>query len=79
MDRNTLKAKWKQVHGKSRIVRGKLTHNRLDRINGRMEVLAGKTQETYSTARNKAARGIKQRVSNTRSRVKRMRISSKTK
>lgn len=78
MNRNILKAKWKQIHGRSRVLRGKLTHNRLDRFNGRIEVLAGKTQETYNVARNKAARGINRRTSNYRSSLKRIRPISRS-
>ena len=50
MNEKNLKGKWKQIKGEAKKEWGKLTHNDLDQINGRIEILEGKLLEKYGKA-----------------------------
>jgi uncharacterized protein YjbJ (UPF0337 family) len=78
MDRNILKAKWKQLRGKSKIMRARLTNNDRGRLSGKFDVLVGGVQEKYSVTRQKAARGFSKRVSHYQTRIKKLRPGSKS-
>lgn len=70
MNKQIIKARWKQIGGRSKILRGKITHNRKDRLTGRINLLVGELQEKFSYSRQKAVRGIEKRKLNYKSRLK---------
>jgi uncharacterized protein YjbJ (UPF0337 family) len=54
MNRDRLEGTWKQVKGEVQVMWGKLTNDDLDEINGNATKLAGRLQERYGYARDKA-------------------------
>ena len=58
MNRDTIEGNWKQFKGLARQQWGKLTDDDLDLIEGRREELAGKIQERYGIARDKAEQEV---------------------
>jgi len=54
MNRDILEGKWKQLRGRVKETWGKLTDDDLDRVDGRMDRLAGLLQAKYGYAREKA-------------------------
>jgi uncharacterized protein YjbJ (UPF0337 family) len=54
MDWNRVEGNWKQLKGKVKVQWGKLTDDDLDVIAGRRDQLAGKVQERYGIAKDKA-------------------------
>lgn len=58
MNRDTLAGNWKQLKGQARQQWGKLTDDDLDVIEGRREELAGKIQERYGIAKDKAEQEV---------------------
>ncbi len=54
MNKDILQGKWKQMKGRVKQQWGRLTDDRLDRIRGRYEELAGLIQEKYGYTREKA-------------------------
>ncbi|MBP7148998.1 MAG: CsbD family protein [Acidobacteria bacterium] len=54
MDRNVLAGKWKQLKGRAKQKWGALTDDELDSIEGDRDLLAGKLQEKYGYARERA-------------------------
>jgi len=58
MDWNRVEGNWKQLKGKIQAKWGKLTDDDLDVIAGRRTELAGKVQERYGVAQDKAEREI---------------------
>jgi uncharacterized protein YjbJ (UPF0337 family) len=77
MDRNILKAKWKQIRGRSKILRVRLTDNARGRVVGKVDVLVGGIQEQYHITRSKATRGASKRASHYQNRIKKLRPVSK--
>lgn len=61
MDWNRVEGNWKQLKGKIRTQWGKLTDEDLDMIAGRREELAGRVQERYGIAKDKAESEISNR------------------
>ncbi len=70
MDRNILKAKWRQFRGKSKILRARLTGNERRRMSGRIDMLVGGAQEKITTTRHKAAREVNRRVAHYQTSIK---------
>jgi len=58
MNWNQFEGKWKQYKGKLQEKWGKLTDDDLDVINGRRELLVGKIQERYGTAKKIAEQQV---------------------
>ena len=58
MNQDTLKGQWMQLKGKARQQWGKLTDDDLDQIEGNTEKLAGKLQERYGYAKDRAHQEI---------------------
>ena len=58
MNWDRIKGNWKQVTGKAKAQRGKLTDDDLDVIAGRRDQLAGKIQERYGVANDEAERQL---------------------
>ncbi len=56
MNKNLYKARWKQIRGKSRIWRAKITHHRLGQLSGKLDVMLGKIQEKCVISRQNAAK-----------------------
>ena len=54
MNRDTVEGEWKKTKGKIREKWGELTDDDLDRLEGRMEQLAGTLQKRYGWARERA-------------------------
>lgn len=59
MNWDRIEGNWMQLKGNIRRQWGKLTDDDLDRIAGKQDQLAGKLQERYGIARDKAEREIK--------------------
>jgi len=59
MNRDILEGKWKQLRGRMKEAWGKLTDDDLDRVDGRLDNLAGLLQSKYGYARDKAEEEIK--------------------
>jgi uncharacterized protein YjbJ (UPF0337 family) len=60
MNQDTIKGQWKQLGGKMKAQRGKLTDDDLKVAEGNAEYLSGKLQERYGIARDEADKQIKQ-------------------
>ena len=58
MDWNRVQGSWKQLEGKIKEKRGKLTADDLTAINGRREELEGKIQQRYGLAKDQARKEI---------------------
>lgn len=58
MNEDKIKGQWKQLHGKLKARWGKLTDDDLTVAEGSTEYLAGKLQERYGVARDKAKKQI---------------------
>ena len=58
MDWDRIEGNWNQLKGKFRTQWGELTDDDLDVIAGRREQLAGKVQERYGIARDRAEREV---------------------
>jgi uncharacterized protein YjbJ (UPF0337 family) len=58
MNWDQMKGNWKQFKGKMKQQWGKLTDDDLDRVEGKREELAGKLQERYVYAKEKAEKEI---------------------
>jgi uncharacterized protein YjbJ (UPF0337 family) len=56
MNRDRLQGIWKQLRGKMRVGRAKLTNDQLSAIDGRREICAGRLQEAYGIGKDAAAR-----------------------
>jgi len=54
MNWDRIEGNWKQVIGKAKVQWGKLTDDDLDVVAGRRDQLAGKIQERYGIAKDKA-------------------------
>ena len=61
MNSDVFGGKWKQMRGQVKEWWGKLTDDDLDVIDGKKDKLAGKLQERYGWARDKAEEEISQR------------------
>jgi uncharacterized protein YjbJ (UPF0337 family) len=73
MDRNILKAKWKQFRGRSKILRAKLTNNNRGRLSGKVDVIVGDVQEKFSHSRQKTTRNVNRYVSRYQNRLRGLR------
>ena len=62
MNKDVLEGKWKQIRGQAKGWWGKLTDDDLDRVNGKLDVLAGLLQEKYGYTRQRAADEIDKRM-----------------
>jgi len=62
MNKDILTGKWKQIRGQAKGWWGKLTDDDLDRVNGKLDVLAGLLQEKYGYTRQRAADEIDKRM-----------------
>jgi len=60
MDKNVIQGNWKQLSGKIREKRGKLTGDDLKRAEGNREYPLGKLQEHYGLAKDKAQQHLKE-------------------
>jgi uncharacterized protein YjbJ (UPF0337 family) len=60
MNEDKIKGQWKQVAGKVKAKWGKLTDDDLKVAEGNSEYLAGKVQERYGIARDKAEKQVKE-------------------
>lgn len=78
MNQNILKAKWKHLRGRSKILRARVTNDERGRLSGKFDVLVGGFQEKYGVTRRKAARGFNRRVSHYQTRIKMLRPGSKS-
>jgi uncharacterized protein YjbJ (UPF0337 family) len=58
MNNDILKGKWHQIKGEAKVQWGKLTDDDLDQIEGNTEKLAGKLQERYGYAKDRAHQEI---------------------
>jgi uncharacterized protein YjbJ (UPF0337 family) len=58
MNSDILEGKWKEMRGRAKEAWGKLTDDDLDRIDGKMDRLAGALQKTYGYARDRAEQEI---------------------
>jgi len=58
MNRNILNGKWKQLRGEVKRRWGQLTDDELDQANGDYDILAGRIQERYGYARDRAERDL---------------------
>lgn len=58
MNWDQVQGKWKQYKGNMRQKWGKLTDDDFDVINGQREVLVGKIQERYGTAKDVAEKQV---------------------
>ncbi len=58
MNKDILQGKWKQLKGQVKQQWGRLTDDRLDRINGRYEELTGLIQEKYGYTKQKAEQEV---------------------
>jgi uncharacterized protein YjbJ (UPF0337 family) len=56
MNRDRLQGIWKQLRGKMRVGRAKLTNDQLGAIDGRREICAGRLQEAYGIGKDAADR-----------------------
>lgn len=56
MNRDRLQGIWKQLRGKMRVGRAKLTNDQLSAIDGRREICAGRLQEAYGIGKDAADR-----------------------
>ncbi len=79
MNNDILKAKWKQVRGRTKVWWAKLNDRDLDRIAGNYEILVGKLQEKYGYTRQHATREIDKHLSAYQTRVKKIRTKSRSK
>ena len=79
MDKNTYKAKWKQLRGRTKLWQGKITRNRRESISGRIDLLAGKAQEQLGHLRNRASIRVDGRKGNSRSNLWHWKLGSKSK
>ena len=59
MNTDQLKGNWKQFVGKAKEKWGKLTDNDIDSVNGHMDQIAGKVQQVYGYAKEKAEQEFK--------------------
>ena len=62
MNKDILEGQWKQIQGEAKAWWGKLTDDDLDRVAGKVDVLAGVLQEKYGYTRQHAADEIDKRV-----------------
>ncbi len=62
MNDNILQGKWKQMRGSAKDWWGKLTDSDLDRVEGKVDRLAGALQEKYGYTREKADAEIAMRI-----------------
>lgn len=62
MNEDILKGNWKQIRGRVKQWWGRLTDDDLDRIDGSVDVLAGRLQERYGYDREEAEREIDRRL-----------------
>ena len=62
MNDNILQGKWKQIRGSAKEWWGKLTDSDLDRIEGKVDKLAGALQEKYGYTRGQADAEIAKRM-----------------
>lgn len=60
LNRDIFQGKWKQFKGDMQANWGKLTDEDLDRIDGDIEKLAGKLQESYGLSREQVERHLEQ-------------------
>ena len=58
MDWDRVEENWKQVAGKVKEKRGKLTDDDLTTINGRRDQLEGKIQERYGLAKDQVKKDV---------------------
>jgi uncharacterized protein YjbJ (UPF0337 family) len=58
MDWNRIEGNWKQIKGQVKEKWGKLTHDELDKMNGRRDQLEGKIQERYGIAKDQANKDV---------------------
>lgn len=58
MNRDILRGKWKQLRGEARRRWGQLTDDDLDQSNGDFDLMAGRLQERYGYARDRAERDL---------------------
>ena len=54
MNADILQGKWMQIRGEAKRVRGKITDDEFDQIEGNIEKLVGKLQEKYGYSKEKA-------------------------
>ena len=62
MNDDILIGKWKQVRGQAREWWGKLTDDDLDKVDGKVERLAGVLQERYGYSKEAAMEEINRRI-----------------
>lgn len=60
MNEDIVKGKWKQLKGTIKEKWGKLTDDDLDILEGNSDYLAGKVQERYGVARDKAKEEVRE-------------------
>ena len=58
LNQDILRGKWKQIRGRVKQWRGKLTHSSLDQIVGRFEEQMGLIQEGYGRSRMQPRRKL---------------------
>ena len=71
MNKDVFEGKWKQIRGQAQAWWGKLSDDDLDRVAGKLDVLAGLLQEKYGYTRQFAFQEIDKRVMATRAGLKR--------
>lgn len=58
MNWDTIKGQWKQLQGSAKQKWGKLTDDDLTRAEGDRDILVGRIQERYGTAKDEAEREV---------------------
>ncbi len=76
MNNDLRKAKWRQMRGKVKQLKAKLTNNRRGRISGQYDVLVGELEEKFGETRRSAARVIDRGVRDYHDRLKKLRSGS---
>lgn len=79
MNNDILKARWRQVRGKTKVWWAKLNDRDLDLIAGKYDILVGVLQEKYSYTRQKARLEIDKHLSDYKTSLKKVRSGSKLK
>ena len=59
MNKDIIQGKWKQLKGSLKTQWGKLTDDDLDRLDGDQQYLAGRLQERYGWAKDRAEQEIR--------------------
>lgn len=59
MNKDTIAGNWKELRGKVKEQWGKLTDDRLDKLDGKRDQLAGEIQKAYGISKDEAKKQVK--------------------